>query len=108
MKIRKGDLVQVITGKYKGKQGKVLAVQRDRNRVVVSKVNVVKKHKKSTGKEKDAGGIVEMEAPIDASNVMIIDPKNNKPTRVGYKIIKGNKVRVAKKSGVVLDKDNSK
>ena len=101
MKILKGDKVVVISGKDKGKTGVVQAVYPKLNKVVVEGVNVHKKHKKPTQNNPE-GSIVEIYAPIDASNVMIVDPKTKKPTRIGHKEVKGKKVRVAKKSGTVL------
>lgn len=107
-KIKSGDLVQVIRGKDRGKQGKVLRVLKD-NRVVVEGVQIVKKHVRATqGNQKS--GIVSVEAPIDRSNVMVIDPETKKPTRVGIKIktevrdgkTKIVRVRYAKKSGKEL------
>lgn len=102
-KIRKGDTVVVLTGKDKGKQGEVIRSLPKENRVVVRGVNVVKKHTRPTPSQQ--GGIVEMEASIDVSNVAHIDPKDNKPTRVGFRVLEdGSKVRFAKRSGEVLDK----
>ncbi len=109
MKIKTGDTVVVIAGKdrftkdKKGNKvrttGKVLKVYPATNRVIVEGVNMVKKHQKPTQTNQN-GGIVEVEAPIDASNVMLLDPKTNKPTRVGAKIDEnGKKIRVSKKSG---------
>ena len=109
MQIKTGDTVVVIAGKNKFTKdkkgniipttGKVLKVYPATNKVVVEGVNMVKKHQKPTQANQN-GGIVEIEAPIDASNVMLLDPKTNKPTRVGIKIDEeGNKIRVAKKSG---------
>ena len=109
MNIKTGDTVVVIAGKDKFTKdkkgnlvpttGKVLKVYPKTNKVVVEGVNKVKKHQKPT-QANQQGGIIEMEAPIDASNVMLLDPETNKPTRVGIKIDeKGNKIRVAKKSG---------
>ena len=112
MKIKTGDTVVVIAGKdskqvtKKGVEsttGKVLKVYPETNKVVVEGVNKVKKHQKPT-QQNTQGSIVEMEAPIDASNVMLLDPKTKTPTRVGYKMENGKKVRYAKKSGTVLDK----
>ena len=112
MKIKTGDTVVVIAGKdskqvtKKGVEsttGKVLKVYPETNKVVVEGVNKVKKHQKPT-QQNTTGSIVEKEAPIDASNVMILDPKTKTPTRVGYKMENGKKVRYAKKSGTVLDK----
>ena len=101
MKIIKGDKVVVIAGKDKGKTGVVQAVYPKKNKVVVEGVNVHKKHKKPTQQNAE-GSIVEVYAPIDASNVMLVDPKTKKPTKIGHKVVKGKKVRVAKKSGTVL------
>ncbi|RLD15538.1 MAG: 50S ribosomal protein L24 [Caldiserica bacterium] len=101
-KIRKKDKVVVIAGKDKGKIGEVLKVFPKRNRVIVSKVNIVKKHKRPTAEE--PGGIIEKEAPIHISNVMILCPHCDKRTRVGFKIIEGNrKVRFCKKCGEIID-----
>lgn len=102
MKIKKGDTVIVNTGKDKGKKGEVLKTMPTKSRVIVQGVNVVKKHTKPT--QFAAGGIVEKELSIHVSNVAIADPKEDKPTRVGYKTLKGGKkVRVAKRSGETLD-----
>jgi len=102
MKIKKGDTVVVITGKDKGKTGEVIRSMPKDNKLLVRGVNVVKRHTRPT--QNSAGGIVEKEAPIDVSNVALLDPKDNKPTRVGFKIMEdGRKVRVAKKSGTVID-----
>ncbi|QBK24942.1 50S ribosomal protein L24 [Ureibacillus thermophilus] len=102
MHVKKGDKVKVITGKDKGKEGIVLAAFPKKNRVIVEGVNIVKKHLKPN-QLNPQGGIVSQEAPIHVSNVMLIDPKTGEPTRVGYKIENGKKVRVAKKSGAVID-----
>ncbi len=102
MNFKTGDKVVVISGKDKGKIGKITHVLRSENRVVVEGVNIVKKHVKGNGQQ--AGSINEMEAPIHASNVMIVDPKTNKPTRIGHKIEKdGKKIRISKKSNSSLD-----
>ena len=101
MDLRKGDKVIVIAGRDKGKSGVIQKVDSKSNRVVVENVNIRKKHIKPTQQNPD-GGIVEVYAPIDASNVMIEDPKTKKPTRIGHKEVKGKKVRFAKKSGTVL------
>ena len=101
-KIKKGDKVVVITGRDKGKSGEVLKVLRDEDRVIVQGVHVVKRHTRPSAGQ--TGGIVEKEAPIHISNVAHLDPKSNKPTRVGYKTLEdGRKVRVARRSGEVLD-----
>ena len=102
MNFKTGDKVVVISGKDKGKEGKITTVLRKENKVVVEGVNVVKKHVKPNGQNK--GNIVEVEAPIHASNVMIIDPKTGKRTRIGHTIDKkGNKIRVSKKSNESLN-----
>jgi len=103
MHVKKGDKVMVISGKDKGKTGNILAAFPKQSRVLVEGINIVKKHAKPS-QENPQGGIISQEAPIHVSNVMPIDPKSGKPTRVGYKEENGKKVRVAKKSGEVLDK----
>ena len=101
MNLVKGDTVIVIAGRDKGKTGVIQKVIPESNRVVVENVNLRKKHRKPTQQNPD-GGIVEIYAPINASNVMLLDPKTKKPTRIGHKIVKGKKVRFAKKSGTTL------
>ena len=102
MNFKKGDKVVVIAGKDKGKEGTITKVLRSENKIVIEGVNVVKKHVKPNGQS--AGSIVELEAPINASNAMMIDPKTKQRTRIGHKIDKnGKKVRVAKKSNEVID-----
>ena len=101
MNLVKGDNVIVIAGRDKGKTGTIQKVIPEQNRVVVENVNLRKKHRKPTQQNPD-GGIVEIYAPIDASNVMLLDPKTKKPTRIGHKIVKGKKGRYAKKSGTTL------
>ena len=96
--IKKGDTVYVNAGNDKGKTGKVLSVNPDKDRVIVEGVNMVKKHTKPNSKQPQ-GGIVEQEAGIHISNLQLIDPKSGKPTRVGYKMVDDKKVRYAKKSG---------
>ncbi len=97
--IKKGDTVQVIAGDNKGKQGKVLKVDVDKQRAVVEGVNLVKKATKPNA-QNPQGGIVEKEAPIHVSNMLVLDPKSGKPTKVGRKLgEKGKLVRYAKKSG---------
>lgn len=101
MKIKKGDKVIVITGKDKGKTGEVTKAMPKENKVIVSGVNMVKRHQKPT--QENVGGIVSKEAPIHVSNVAIVDPKSGKASRIGTKILDdGRKVRVAKKSGEVI------
>ena len=101
-KIKKGDKVVVLTGRDKGKSGEVLSVLRTDSRVLVQGVNMMKRHTKP--RPGQPGGIVEKEAAIHVSNVAHIDPKSQKPTRVGYRILEdGRKVRYAKRSGEVLD-----
>lgn len=102
-KIKKGDYVVVLTGRDKGKKGEVIRALPTADRVVVQGVNLVKRHTRPT--QMSAGGIVEKEATIHVSNVAHVDPKDGKPTRVGFKTLEdGRKVRVAKLSGEVLDK----
>ncbi len=102
MNFKVGDKVVVIAGSNKGKEGKIIRTLRKENKVVVEGVNIVKKHQKATGMQ--AAGIIEMEAPINASNVMIIDPKTNKRTRIGHTTDKnGKKIRITKKSNEKLD-----
>jgi large subunit ribosomal protein L24 len=97
--IRKGDNVYVLAGEYRGKEGRVLSVQAAKNRAIVEGVNIVTKSAKPSAKHPQ-GGLIKMEAPINISNLALIDPKSGKPTRVGYKINeKGEKVRYSKKSG---------
>ncbi len=96
--IKKGDNVYVNSGNDRGKTGKVLTVIPAKDRVIVEGVNVVSKHTKPNANQPQ-GGIVKQEAPIHVSNVQLIDPSSNKPTRVGYRIEDGKKVRYAKKSG---------
>ncbi|MBE6133818.1 MAG: 50S ribosomal protein L24 [Bacilli bacterium] len=101
MNFVKGDKVIVIAGKDKGKTGTIQKVDPKSNRVVVENVNVRKKHRKPT-QQTPEGSVVEIYAPIDASNVMLVDPKTKKPTRIGHKEEKGKKVRYAKASGTIL------
>ena len=101
MNFVKGDKVIVISGRDKGKTGTIQKVDPKSNRVVVENVNVRKKHKKPT-QQNPEGSILEIYAPIDASNVMLVDPKTKKPTRIKHEIVKGKKVRVTKASGTQL------
>ena len=101
-KIKKGDKVVVIAGKDKGKQGDVLQIITDENRAMVSGITVAKRHTKAQGANE--GGIINKNMPIHISNLALSDPKDGKPTRVGYKTLDGGKkVRVAKRSGVTID-----
>ena len=103
MKIRKGDRVKVITGRSKGKVGDVLRVLATEQRVVVSGVNVIKRHTKPSRAE--SGGIIEREAAIHVSNVALLDPKSDKPTKIGFRFLEdGRKVRFARASGETLDR----
>ena len=99
-KIKKGDTVKVIAGKDKDKEGKVISVDRKNNKVVVEGINKITKHEKPSVANQN-GGIVQKEAPIDASNVMYVH--KGKPTRIGFKIEKDKKVRYAKSTGEVID-----
>ncbi|GIW69546.1 MAG: 50S ribosomal protein L24 [Patescibacteria group bacterium] len=101
MKIQKDDKVKIISGKDRGKVGKVLRVYPSRGEVVVEGVNMVKKHIKP-GKVSKEGGIISMEKPVKISNVMLVDPKTGEPAKVGYKIIDGKKYRINKKTGEVV------
>jgi large subunit ribosomal protein L24 len=103
LKLKKGDKVIVTTGKDKGKTGEITTVFPKEGKVIVGGVNMVKRHTKPS--QESAGGIISKEMPIHVSNVALVDPKTGKATRVGYKVEKdGRKVRVAKKSGEVVDK----
>ena len=101
MSIKKDDLVVVLSGKDKGKQGKVLAVLPSESKVIVEGVNVATKHKKPTS-QTDQGGIVKKEAPIYACKVQKVCPKCNKPTRIGHKVEGDKKVRICKKCGAEI------
>ena len=96
--IKKGDTVYVNAGNDKGKTGQVLEVLKDKDRAIVEGINMVSKHTKPNSKQPQ-GGIIKQEAPIHISNLNLLDPKTNKPTRVGYKMDGDKKVRYAKKSG---------
>lgn len=100
-KIRKGDKVVVLTGKDKSRTGQVLQVMPKDGKAVVQGINVVRRHTRQTPQSE--GGIISKEAPIELSNLSIIDPKDGKPTRVGFLVKDGKKVRVAKRSGEVID-----
>lgn len=100
-KIKKGDTVIVLTGRNKGQEGEVLSMMPKDNRALVRGVNMVRKHQKQT--QTQEAGIVSKEAPIDVSNLALRDPKDGKPTRVGFRVIEdGRKVRFAKRSGEII------
>ncbi len=102
--VRRGDTVIVVAGKDRGKRGRVLRVIPEKNRVVIERINMIKRHQRPTQKIRQ-GGIIEREGPIHLSNVMLVDPTSGKPTRVGMRELgDGKKVRVARKSGEILDK----
>jgi len=102
LKIKKGDKVIVLTGRDKGKTGEVVKAMPRENRVIVQGINVAKRHTRPSTTA--AGGIVEKEAPIHVSNVAFIDPKDNKPTRIGFRTLEdGKKVRIARRSGETID-----
>ena len=101
LKIKSGDTVRVIAGDHKGSEGKVLRVDREKNKAIVEGVNMVSKHTKPSAKSPQ-GGIVKKEAPIHISNIALIDPKSKKATRVGIKVEGDKKVRFSKKSNQVL------
>ncbi len=103
MKVKKGDKVVVTTGRDRGKRGEVLKVLRAEGRLLVQGVNVVKRHTRPSAQ--NTGGIIEKEAPIHVSNIALVDPKDDAPTRVGYKFLDdGRKVRFAKRSGEIIDR----
>jgi large subunit ribosomal protein L24 len=101
-RIRKGDKVIVLTGRDKGRSGEVIRVMRDEDRALVRGVHIAKRHQRQSASQE--GGIVSKETPIHLSNLALADPKDGKPTRVGFKILPdGKKVRVAKRSGAEID-----
>ncbi len=103
--IRKNDMVAVRTGKDRGKRGRVIRVLTDKNRVIVEGVNLIKRHTRPNPQKNIKGGIVEREASIHASNVMVLDADTNEPTRLGMKVLPdGRRVRIGRKSGTVVDK----
>lgn len=103
MRVKQGDKVTVLSGKDRGKQGVILEAYPKTERVLVEGINMVRIHAKPS-QENPQGGILNQEAPIHVSNVLPIDPKSGEPTRVGYEVRDGKKVRIAKKSGEPLDK----
>ena len=105
LKIKKGDHVIVLTGRDSGKHGEVIEVRPKENRAVVRGVNVVRKHQRQTAKTE--GGIISKEAAIHISNLALEDPRDGKPTRVGFKVLDdGKKVRIAKRSGEIIPEKN--
>ena len=104
-RIKTDDQVVVISGKDRGKRGKVLRVEPKKNRLFVEGLNIVKRHQRpsQTATGQQGGGVIEREGPIHVSNVILIDPKDDKPTRVGILIEDGKRLRVAKRSGARLD-----
>jgi large subunit ribosomal protein L24 len=108
LKVRKGDQVQVMAGKDRGKSGRILRVEPSNERVYVEGLNMVKRHMRpqqvaETQRGQTVGGVIEREGPIHVSNVMLLDPKDHKPTRVGVEREGGKRYRVAKRSGTRLD-----
>ena len=108
MKVRRDDMVKVISGKDRGKTGRVLRTEPGRSRVFVEGMNIQKRHTRprslrDTQRAQDIGGVIEVEGPIHVSNVQLLDPKSGEPTRVGVKRDGERRVRVAKKSGVEID-----
>ena len=101
LKVKKGDKVVVITGRDKGKSGEILMVLREENRVIVQGINLAQRHQKQSMSQE--GGIVQKELSIHVSNVALIDPKTEKPTRIGYRMDGERKIRVARRSGEALD-----
>jgi large subunit ribosomal protein L24 len=99
-KIKKGDKVVVLTGRDQGKRGEVIEVRPKENRALVRGVNMVRRHQRQTAQSE--GGIIAKEGSIDLSNLAVEDPKDGKPTRVGFKMIDGKKVRFAKRSGELI------
>lgn len=97
-KLKKGDIVTVIAGTYKGKSGEILEMFPKKNKAIVAGINIVKKHEKPSAKNPQ-GGIIEKEAPIHVSNLMINDPSSGKPSRIGFVFEGDKKIRIAKKSG---------
>jgi len=101
-KIRKGDKVVVLSGRDKGRTGEVVEVRPDESRALVRGVNMVKRHQRQTAQQE--GGIISKELPVHLSNIALADPKDGKPTRVGFKIqADGKKIRIAKRSGAEID-----
>ncbi len=103
MRLKKNDTVRVITGEDRGKEGRILKVFPDKGRIIVEKVNLIKRHTRPS-KMVPQGGIIEKEAPINATNVMLVCPNTGKPTRIGSEILSdGSRARVSKKSGEMIN-----
>lgn len=100
-KIKKGDKVEIIAGKDKGERGTVLRVFPKTQKVLVEELNMVKKHQKPS--QNREAGIIDKEAPLNISNVMVVDPSDDKPCRVGFEVREGHKTRVSRRTGAVLD-----
>jgi large subunit ribosomal protein L24 len=108
VRIKEGDEVVVVGGKDRGKKGKVLRVEPRKNRLYVEGLNIVKRHQKprqvaGAQRAEQVGGVIEREGPIHISNVMVVDPKDGKPSRIGIEIEDGKRYRVARRSGTRLD-----
>ena len=104
-RVRKNDIVAVISGKDRGKRGRVLRVMTEKGLVMVEGVNIAKKHTRPNPQRSVKGGIVDRETPIHLSNVTLIDPESDRPTRVGIKVLAdGQRVRISRRSGAVLEK----
>ncbi len=102
--VKKNDRVMVIAGKSKGKTGRIIEVLPNKRKVVVENVNVIKRHTKQNSRTGQRGGIIEREAPIDISNVMLLDPQGGQPTRIGRQVLAdGSRSRIAKGSGAVIE-----
>lgn len=103
MRVKKNDTVRVISGEDKGKEGRILKVFPDKGRVIVEKVNLIKRHTRPS-KSLPQGGIIEKEAPINVTNVMLVCPKTGKPTRIGSQVLSdGSRARVSRKSGDMIN-----
>jgi large subunit ribosomal protein L24 len=108
MKIKKGDQVRVVSGKETGKTGKVQRVDTEKHRVILERLNMVKKHTKPNPKTNPQGGVIEREAPLDVSNVMLVCPSCGQPTRVGYRLLEnGGKVRTCRRANCGKDIDKA-
>lgn len=106
LRLKRGDQVRVIAGKDRGREGEIIEVLPEKNRVVVKNVNVVKKTMRPT-QENPYGGFSEREMPLHASNVQLLDPETKQPSRIGYRMHEGRKQRISLKSGSVLDREEA-